>query len=401
MLLDPDPHAPLALAEHILELLDQGRFTATYKYAVLLALLDLCLENAARDGAAPDLLTTRQLAVKIVELYWPHTRPWATGALRQSSGPGGGQAEIVAAIERFRAAAASDGSTPLAEALARAPARYQRLLDFVEWKLIEMPLPRLQTIGDESVTFLYAINWTQSVRQPDVGRYQRGEGGPFDNRIHLPPGVGEALVRLNHLLRPLIHHQWAVKVATLNRLDEYQLERFLFGAERVPLERVRGPIIELQEGRCFYGDTARRRRPASVAEVDCEGVADPRHRLGCCLCDEVLEPRLAHLADPWDDRVRGLHPRQFDTEPQRPYLGSTARERDDDHRVEPFVLDGIRNDDSGMDLPELGRTRWLQVDPVGASALHWRLRLAGRARSAFVHSSSQARSSGVSRRNAA
>ena len=103
MLLDPDPHAPLALAERILELLDQGRFTATYKYAVLLALLDLCLENAARDGAAPDLLTTRQLAVKIVELYWPHTRPWATGALRQSSGRGGGQAEIVAAIEGFQA----------------------------------------------------------------------------------------------------------------------------------------------------------------------------------------------------------------------------------------------------------------------------------------------------------
>src|SRR5437867_11253937 len=79
-----------------------------------------------------------------------------------------------------------------------------------------MPLPRLQTIGEESVTFLYAINWTQSVRQPDVRRYRRGEGGPFDNRIHLRPGVGEALVRLNHLLRPLIHHQWAVKVATLS-----------------------------------------------------------------------------------------------------------------------------------------------------------------------------------------
>src|SRR5438128_2204868 len=197
--LNPDPHAPLALAERILDLLDQGRFTATYKYAVLLALLDLCLENAARDGAAPDLLTTRQLAVKIVELYWPHTRPWATRALRQSSGPGGGQAEIVAEIERSRAATASDGSTPPAEALARAPARYRRLLDFVEWKLIEMPLPRLQTISDESVTFLYAINWTQSVRQPDVRRfrrYQRGEGGPFDNRILLRPGVGEALVRL-------------------------------------------------------------------------------------------------------------------------------------------------------------------------------------------------------------
>src|SRR5713101_7410019 len=130
-----------------------------------------------------------------------------------------------------------------------------------------MPLPRLQTIGDESVTFLYAINWTQSVRQPDVRRYQRGEGGPFDNRILLRTGVGEALVRLNNLLRPLIHHQWAVKVATLNRLDEYQLERFLFGAERVPLERVRGPIIELQEGRCFY--CAERLESRAVAHARC------------------------------------------------------------------------------------------------------------------------------------
>src|SRR5207249_7492451 len=68
---------------------------------------------------------------------------------------------------------------------------------------------------------------------------------------------------------------------------------------------------------------------------------------------------------------------------------------------EPFVLDGIRNDDPGTDLSELGWTGCLQVDPVGASALHRRLRLAGRVRSAFVHSSSQARSSGVSRRNAA
>ena len=91
MLVNPDTHAPLALAERILELLDQGHFTATYKYAVLLALLDLCLENAARDGAAPDLLTTRQLAVKIVELYWPHTRPWATAALARAADPAAGR----------------------------------------------------------------------------------------------------------------------------------------------------------------------------------------------------------------------------------------------------------------------------------------------------------------------
>src|SRR5439155_13958754 len=41
---------------------------------------------------------------------------------------------------------------------------------------------------------------------------------------------------------------------------------------------------------------------------------------------------------------------------------------------EPFVLDGIRNDDPGTDLSELGWTGCLQVDPVGASALHRRFR---------------------------
>ena len=76
---------------------------------------------------------------------------------RRAGGDRGGDREVPSGP--------SDGTTPLAEALARAPARYRRLLDFVEWKLIEMPLPRLQTIGDESVTFLYAINWTRSVRQ--------------------------------------------------------------------------------------------------------------------------------------------------------------------------------------------------------------------------------------------
>jgi len=69
-------------------------------------------------------------------------------------------------------------NTPLAEApgrpLGTSPSRLRRV------EAHRDALPRLQTIGDESVTFLYAINWTQSVRQPDVGRYQRGEGGPFD-----------------------------------------------------------------------------------------------------------------------------------------------------------------------------------------------------------------------------
>jgi hypothetical protein len=63
----------VAFAERVLALLDQGSFVATYKYAVLLALMDLCLEGTNRHGRAPDCVTTRQLAAKVIELYWPQT----------------------------------------------------------------------------------------------------------------------------------------------------------------------------------------------------------------------------------------------------------------------------------------------------------------------------------------
>ncbi|RPJ84415.1 MAG: hypothetical protein EHM13_04410 [Acidobacteria bacterium] len=72
----------VAFAERVLALLDQGSFVATYKYAVLLALMDLCLEGTRRDGSAPDCVTTRQLAQKVVELYWPHTGEFGGRTLR-------------------------------------------------------------------------------------------------------------------------------------------------------------------------------------------------------------------------------------------------------------------------------------------------------------------------------
>src|SRR3954468_24781674 len=47
-----------------------GRFSSTYKFAVLLGLAELCVE--APPGT--DSFTTRQLAERVVELYWPQVR---------------------------------------------------------------------------------------------------------------------------------------------------------------------------------------------------------------------------------------------------------------------------------------------------------------------------------------
>jgi len=252
-----DQGGAIAFAERLLELLDEGRYTATYKYAVLLALLDLCLEHTRASGAPPESLTTKQLAEKIVELYWPHTVPFVSGAgvsdvLRQNTA---GQAEIVSAIAAFRQRHAPDPSTPRWQGRHAAPAAYERLVRQVEWKLIEMPLPRLQMMGQAHAPFIYDIHWDHRVTRRTVAPHLAGEASTFDNRVMLRPGVGEHLLQLNGLLRPLIQRRWAAMIAQVNRMQESQLEEFLFGADRIRTERVRAGIWEIQDRRCFYCDS--------------------------------------------------------------------------------------------------------------------------------------------------
>ncbi|MBN1770164.1 MAG: hypothetical protein JXB32_02790 [Deltaproteobacteria bacterium] len=192
---DHDDQGAIEVAERILLLIDRGRFTSTYKYAVLMGLMDLCLERAARDGSAPQSVTTRQLAERIVELYWPHTAPFpaprtadrtaAPPVLRQNSG---GQAEILTLIRKFRTRHAPEAATAQAAGRKASRTAFERLVRNVEWKLVEMPLPKLQRLGDgDSMELLYRINWDDRVRRRDLA-------GEFDNQIRFVGRAGEHLV---------------------------------------------------------------------------------------------------------------------------------------------------------------------------------------------------------------
>jgi len=250
---EADQRGAIGFAEMVLELLEEGRYTATYKYAVLLGLMDVCLERTESSGSPPEMLTTRQLADKIVELYWLHSVPFASSVraavLKQNKR---GQAEIISEIMRFRARHASDPSVPRWEARTKAAEAYEGLVRRVEWKLIEMPLPRLQMMGQSHRPFIYQIAWDQSVERREVTAYQRSQASGFDNRVMLRPGVGEYFLQLNGLLRPLIQRRWAAMVSQLNRLEESQLESFLFGADRTQTGRIRAGLWEIQGRRCFY-----------------------------------------------------------------------------------------------------------------------------------------------------
>jgi hypothetical protein len=50
----PGPRGPdVGFAERLLEVIDSGRRTATYKLALLIALLDLCARHSDAGGRAP------------------------------------------------------------------------------------------------------------------------------------------------------------------------------------------------------------------------------------------------------------------------------------------------------------------------------------------------------------
>jgi hypothetical protein len=234
-------------------ILTEGNFSATYKFALFTAILELCIERMSIHGEPPAMVTTRQVAEKVLELYWNHAMPYEGGAiLRQGGNNAQQQAEILRRVAMEREALAAGQEDTLFRMKAIHAGRFERLVRFVEWKLIEWPIPRLQVLGRAEDRFMYDYAWSKSVRQSDVAAYQAGSPSGFDNRLVLKPGVADSLVRLNGVLRPLFQREWAMKVANLNGLPESRLQTFLFGAERISLPEVRAPLRDLQQGLCFY-----------------------------------------------------------------------------------------------------------------------------------------------------
>src|SRR4029077_11462425 len=103
----------------------------------------------------------------------------------------------------------ADPSVPRWESRMRAPEAYERLGWLVEWELNEMPLPRLQIMGQSYRPFIYDIYWDQRVEQREVKRYQSHETDSFDNRVTLRPRDAEYFLQHPGLLRPLIQPRWS------------------------------------------------------------------------------------------------------------------------------------------------------------------------------------------------
>jgi hypothetical protein len=247
----PGPSDPIVLGEKLLSLLDESSTSSTYKPALLLAIIDRAPEFP--DGVIP----VSSLAERVIELYWPQTLyyPTTRRVLSQNQGK---KAKIVTSIRDFRKATGTKGRTLPPALRSEENAQWVRLRRDVERSLAEMPIPRLQRPFEP---FLYDFDWPWygdggwSVRAYEAeGRDGAGPG------IRLRPGVASALTSLGPLLRPFITRWWADKAAQLNPAIEgarsaLEFEQFLFGRDRVALERIGEGLLDIQSGRCLYCET--------------------------------------------------------------------------------------------------------------------------------------------------
>lgn len=237
-------------AERLLQVIDEGRRTATYKLALLMALIDACGAQSDRTGRAPTELHTRTIAEHVLRLYLPQVRAFLASSgrplhLRQITMK---RAEVLTAVLDLHLHAHTAGVTGLRAISKAFPDRYEATLDRVEYTFARYPLLRLQVLGTQHRPFLYDVDWRESVTLKALH-------APDGGRVVLRAGAGDQLLRLAPLLRPLIELHWGPMVARLNDIDTEgdQLRAHLFGSTRRTFPpALRAGLTDLQESACFY-----------------------------------------------------------------------------------------------------------------------------------------------------
>lgn len=262
--LSPPPSGPTAEAQllflqRVMRILDEGRFTTTYKFALLIALTNVAVRRGADDGL-PLVVDLEELAVEFLDIHWGMARPFpgTGGAALRFTNQGGRQAAVVADV----APHTSTSRASHARLLAFRP-QETRLRDRIRRTLTRDVIYRLQSVGPTS---------------PDAGAddsmqfmYDHPRDGPACaglREITLKPGVPACLRSLRAVIVGLAQARWAAWMRANNpQLGvERELESFLFGTDRVPLAKHAEWLYELQNGRCFYLGT--RLQDPKSAEVD-------------------------------------------------------------------------------------------------------------------------------------
>lgn len=231
----PSAEAQLQFLQHLQRLFEDGDFVATYKYALLIALAELAVEQ----GGATEALEIPVTAIgeKFAELYWPQTVPYASGSpgsspiiLAQNQGK---QAAVINCLLRLRASGAQTITS------AKQLPDWPEVVREIARTVAGMPIQYLQNIGGAQIHFLY------DYPLPQRGKVILKQGVAFMLRTFHP--LIQQLARagwLNHIRQNQRNHQ------AIGQVDD--LEQFMFGTSRAVLASVAPLLSKLQSKKCFY-----------------------------------------------------------------------------------------------------------------------------------------------------
>ena len=232
------PEFQLAFLNKIQRLFAEGDFSASYKYALLIAIAEIAVE-AGRDDDQPLVIPHRSLGAKFIDLYWQQSAPFKNDALLIQNN--GTQAAVISHISRFRGQ--SHATTANA---ARSATGFKSLLTKVTRIVVDKPVFHIQNLGGTRDQFLFesGADW-----------------------ITLLPGVAYCLRRFQPMVQQLARSHWIDHIkrnkqnASLLGQDT-DLESFLFESSRQLLAIVQTGLRKISN-RCFYCG-----RSVSEADVD-------------------------------------------------------------------------------------------------------------------------------------
>lgn len=230
----PSDAEQLAFLDRVQRLLDSGRFTATYKFALFLVLAELAVERGDDSGAMLRL-SLDDIAARFLALYWQHAMPYAAnGQLTVLQQNTGNQAAIINIVVDAKA-----NLDPVFEA-ARLRPGWAGVLQRARKTIVDQPLTKLQTIGAGGAAFSDCFLYSHE----DIA-----------DSIALLPGAAFCMRRFFPLLQGMFRARWLAWIQAQNHAAlgaAQDLESFMFGTTRADLAGVKAALFDLQKGCCFY-----------------------------------------------------------------------------------------------------------------------------------------------------
>lgn len=227
----PSPESQIQFLQGIQRILKEGVFVSTYKFALLHAIADCCVEKGT-DNDSGLQLTTLDLAEKFIDIYWGQASIFPNGrdsdVLFQNVGK---QAGIVNHIHKARLV-----DTRLS--VVKSSEQYITLRKEVSKVIQIMPLWKLQVVGDVVFDFLYP---------------QSGKG----HEIELKAGIAYCFRKFYGQVIDMLHSTWIRWIQKANKNQDIlgqnvNLEAFLFESKRSNLRGFVPILIQEQSNKCFY-----------------------------------------------------------------------------------------------------------------------------------------------------